>query len=130
MAEGRVPDDLKPCPFCGKEPKIFRLDLGTWIVGHFECLDMTVSTLEFREEENAIAAWNTRVGTAEGLLAEANAKIVRLKRHVSDWECETFGVQVQPTGEDCAGLYFERERLDDLLTNRAIIASRVSGGAK
>lgn len=54
-------EKLKPCPWCGKKPKIRGVD-GDWIrVGclRFECEIMPNTTL-YRRKKEAITAWNTR----------------------------------------------------------------------
>lgn len=50
-------EELKPCPFCGGEAKIYRPDDGSLFIG---CKIGCVNQEPFAAEEGAIKAWNTR----------------------------------------------------------------------
>lgn len=61
-------DELKPCPFCGDEALIDRVDEGAdyrpwyWWTVHCSNRDCVCDALchEYEAEAEAIAAWNTR----------------------------------------------------------------------
>ena len=52
--------ELKPCPFCGGEAKI-NLFLGNYCVACNNCMGAILPAKGMTEEE-AVTAWNTRVG--------------------------------------------------------------------
>ena len=65
-----MPDELKPCPFCGHKPKIYK-DLHKFVdikepvqIWRVMCskLDCVLLMSDFRTEEQAIEAWNRRAG--------------------------------------------------------------------
>jgi len=52
--------ELKPCPFCGKQPKLFKVSLHGW---HVACAKENVICVSLKykaTKELAITAWNTR----------------------------------------------------------------------
>lgn len=57
--------ELKPCPFCGGEAKLYSIGTGSPHYGHYHqvvcqgCL--TASGAYWSGEQSAIDAWNTRV---------------------------------------------------------------------
>ena len=56
---------LKPCPFCGNEPKIeFNESIG-YVSYYVKCINLEcnveVYTFDFNTKEEAIEAWNNRV---------------------------------------------------------------------
>lgn len=55
-------EQLKPCPFCGSEAKIFHKYYG-WSVycDNLNCQIRTLGTWEYKSIEQAITAWNRRV---------------------------------------------------------------------
>ena len=65
--------ELKPCPFCGKQPLLwdttglhnYNSKAPTWDIGcnNEECLINVYKCL--RSEEDAIKAWNTRAPTGK-----------------------------------------------------------------
>lgn len=52
--------DLLPCPFCGGEAKIFRIDGHALFCAY--CVDCDTNGGHYFTEEDAIAAWNRRDG--------------------------------------------------------------------
>lgn len=65
-------DNLKPCPFCGKEAKLHRDswptdDKGGKAVAFWvKCAPCGSSSGEFKSREKAIAAWNKRAAPTSG----------------------------------------------------------------
>lgn len=65
-------DNLKPCPFCGKDAKLHRdswptNDKGGMAVAFWvKCAPCGSSSGEFKSKEKAIAAWNRRTAPATG----------------------------------------------------------------
>lgn len=56
-------DELKPCPFCGKTPKIKSAILGGYYVMCFnKYCETMVTTASMPTRELAIKAWNRRDG--------------------------------------------------------------------
>ncbi len=51
---------LKPCPFCGGEPKIHRIDRSTEFF-RIVCFNCFSDTGNYYTEKEAIEAWNKRV---------------------------------------------------------------------
>lgn len=53
--------DLLPCPFCGRKPKLFRIDFDD---GYYvECSDgkgLIARTKVFNLKEDAVRVWNRR----------------------------------------------------------------------
>lgn len=49
-------EELKPCPFCGGEAKIFTPTISTYIM----CKECKASTNLYSQSEEAIEAWNRR----------------------------------------------------------------------
>ena len=66
----RMPDKLKPCPFCGGEAKIITHDFFVpeakqFLTGSYgvECTSCHAEGYQFwNTEEQAVAAWNRRGG--------------------------------------------------------------------
>ena len=67
--KGKIMSDelLKPCPFCGRKPKLYRKFYQTPWYFHYrhvvECLDdncLVKPKVVYDEECDAITAWNTR----------------------------------------------------------------------
>jgi Lar family restriction alleviation protein len=58
-----MPEQLKPCPFCGKTPEApvdaTRI-LGAWRVIHRGCCTLPNFSVDRSTQEDAIAAWNRR----------------------------------------------------------------------
>ena len=56
-------DDLKPCPFCGSHilevDRFPHHDSTLWFITCYEC---PCQGVEHKEKEEAIKAWNTRIG--------------------------------------------------------------------
>lgn len=57
-----VKTELKPCPFCGSEAKLFSAYDGTWTV---QCTKCGCGTLHYTDEITAPIVWNRRVGEEE-----------------------------------------------------------------
>lgn len=56
---------LKPCPFCGKEPSVFRYNGGEMRI---ECVDPDCQAsvrIEAANEQRAVNKWNTRAEEPE-----------------------------------------------------------------
>ena len=53
-------EELKPCPFCGGEAKIFTPTISTYIM----CKECKASTNLYSQSEEAIEAWNRRANAA------------------------------------------------------------------
>jgi Lar family restriction alleviation protein len=49
---------IKPCPFCGSEPTVESLTISTKIF--ICCHNCKISQYIYREEDEAIEAWNER----------------------------------------------------------------------
>lgn len=63
--------DLKPCPFCGHQPKVFKYKSPVSNVEkvfifcvHMDC-HMRVKTMGCDTEEEAIAMWNRRASNGD-----------------------------------------------------------------
>lgn len=56
-------DELKPCPFCGSEAELRRLNPYYWAV---DCTnkDCNAATMGYKDVGTAIAVWNRRVQVA------------------------------------------------------------------
>ena len=54
-----MPNELKPCPFCGGEAEVRTTDLGTYKVVCIECPTDMGRYWSWAKKE-AIAAWNRR----------------------------------------------------------------------
>lgn len=56
---------LKPCPFCGKRPQIYKFPKfpkgASWAI-QCEYSGMIVSTRHMQSKKEAIEAWNRRAG--------------------------------------------------------------------
>ena len=55
-------NELKPCPFCGSEA-ILRVDSG--YLFYIQCMNLACTARDtrwFKSEEEAIKAWNSRIG--------------------------------------------------------------------
>jgi hypothetical protein len=53
-------EELKPCPFCGGQPKPVHLNTnGEWVVWH-ACKTNLLTCWTFRTKSDAITAWNAR----------------------------------------------------------------------
>lgn len=88
-------DDLKPCPFCGGEPKIFHHDTKwfgpTW---HIECLDDNCGCGTCHHDSAAIAAtvWNRRAKPQAAEIARLREALdllgVALVGHGHTWSPE------------------------------------------
>lgn len=50
-------DELKPCPFCGGRAELYGSWQDSWIV---ECVKCHASTDDYKENFDAILAWNAR----------------------------------------------------------------------
>ncbi|HDY90015.1 MAG TPA: restriction alleviation protein, Lar family [bacterium] len=56
-----MPDELKPCPFCGGEAEAINVSDTTWKIGCKNChIQFGHSWLGFAFKENAIKMWNRR----------------------------------------------------------------------
>ena len=55
-------NELKPCPFCGSKPFVWRTNHRTYI----ECPNLTAEShrimMSGKSDEEAIEAWNRRAG--------------------------------------------------------------------
>ena len=51
---------LKPCPFCGGEARLYRLEMEYTYYNIVACPDCRVWTRWFASKNDAISAWNTR----------------------------------------------------------------------
>ena len=73
--------ELKPCPFCGKEPEIFDFKDGRFIVqcSNSDC-DVYPYTSIHRDRADAITAWNQRATayTKPTTLSQLQAENTRL----------------------------------------------------
>ena len=49
--------ELKPCPFCGGEARLYQSYDGFWVV---QCIGCACGTLFFKDKEFAIERWNRR----------------------------------------------------------------------
>lgn len=60
--EKRKEPKLKPCPFCGSQPKIIgnKTLVNNRIVCNSPDCDMSVETVFYTTREEAIDTWNTR----------------------------------------------------------------------
>lgn len=60
---GKAMSELKPCPFCSSEAKIFH-EYERWSVycDNLNCQIRTVGTWEHKTKKKAIEAWNRRAG--------------------------------------------------------------------
>ncbi len=63
-------DELKPCPWCGKQPVLYKNSAGFVVVecANLEC--QVVCSVTESTKPNAIAAWNTRKEAGEELWLE------------------------------------------------------------
>lgn len=65
-SERGTPPDIKPCPFCGKTPKLTsRKDVSLWnsnVVDWFtiKCTDCDIMMNECDSMEDVLKRWNTR----------------------------------------------------------------------
>jgi hypothetical protein len=55
-------NELKPCPFCGKQPTYWKWNYGAMVECHQE--DHRVQC-EAKTMDEAVGAWNQRAGDAE-----------------------------------------------------------------
>lgn len=64
-----MPNKLKPCPFCGKKPHIYKVPKSPkgyyWTV-QCERLDVIVYTRSMQSKKDAIEAWNRRAESKNG----------------------------------------------------------------
>lgn len=57
--------ELKPCPFCGAEAKIYKQSFGEYGIGVVHDMDCILFAARFKDyigKEYLIAAWNRRQG--------------------------------------------------------------------
>ena len=54
---------LKPCPFCGGEAEIFVSDITDRALVYCKCCDAQIKMQQ--NEQEAIEAWNKRVGEVQ-----------------------------------------------------------------
>ena len=70
--------DLKPCPFCGSKPFVWRTNHRTYI----ECPNLTAEShrimMSGKSDKEAIEAWNRRVGEEDKILDEQNVILAKL----------------------------------------------------
>ena len=65
--------ELKPCPFCGSEPRIIE-DLSIyWVRCDSLTCGVNAKTIPYNTRENAIKAWNTRAIDRDELLKVADS---------------------------------------------------------
>ncbi len=80
--------DLKPCPFCGGEAKLYSIGTGSPHYGHYHqvvcqgCL--TASGAYWSGEQSAIDAWNTRY---ERTCYDRNASAREHGAYLFMWRC-------------------------------------------
>ena len=60
-----MPDNLKPCPFCGADPEITHDiidDMDFWSIGcgNDDKCPVILVTNDFESKAEAVKAWNTR----------------------------------------------------------------------
>jgi Lar family restriction alleviation protein len=81
-------DELKPCPFCGGEATIDKLNDSDYLEEynqrwdkdeyHARCSGCNALIGPFDDEKQAVLEWNTRHESAELATAEAMASAIRL----------------------------------------------------
>ena len=68
-------EEVKRCPFCGREARVERINLGKQGLFRVICPECLTATTHLREEEkNAVAEWNSRP-----IENEQSAEIARLR---------------------------------------------------
>ena len=66
--------ELKPCPFCGEEPKVIEDISVSWVVcDNSDCV-VYARTLLKKTREEAIEAWNTRAEDIDARVKDTTRK--------------------------------------------------------
>ena len=132
-------DDLKRCPFCGGEPKVFYHDTK-WFgpTCHIECLDDNCGcgTCHHESAEIAATVWNRRIEAQAVEIEELKSwkAAEDAHHHKLRAEIETLKTMIFATGEAAAvnlrtamERALEIERLREALTQIARLRTDLSG---